>query len=660
MDATESHTAGTTSGPSQVDLQEDIRARLDRAEELRKEGNESFRVKRWDEALASYRAALGRLPKLPEALPLSKDKGAEPTADEADDDASDQDVDSQATPIETPAEDEHEGVSSEIDAECAKARAIINANIGACFMKLIYPASHRPSMQTPRLNPDILSTIVSVAELGDIPVMMQASRFFYHEGPKTLLRDCVTLDSDGAFVAFLRFMRAEEGTRSRYLRSLSIISIDHGDVIRGDTAQILAQFLQTSSFPHLKTLHIEDAEWLFINYPFLLPAFQSLSGLEELDLDSYDRLACDLVDKVGSGLRAATLAYTCTEEYEGAVVEPVEDIHPLVVLQRSRDTLAKLQVRFVDATLPQHLYPPPFPNVVELIIVWCAYPSLGPYIHAFPNLRCLGLKFTVDDDELNEPGALASGHRQTNRTHQHQNGSWKSLEDVIGNVADIYVSGLECHVRRLSVTLPNTSSRNFEMLGDIVNDTRPLQLSIRTSCQGAFDNASGIPMVLRQAGAKKLVVLQLEFRLVPEESDIDLSEALENILASCRPLSLQAVDLLFTCFDLPVRREGKQLGGRAALPQCRVEQYLERVDLNELGHHFFASVQTLQEVTVSLQGHRLRDDDVVLVYDEDGQRVQGDLSSMFGMCEGDPLIDQAYDARSVVGHKGSLLLSDPI
>ncbi len=75
-----------------------------------------------------------------------------------------------------------------------------------------------------------------------------------------------------------------------------------------------------------------------------------------------------------------------------------------------------------------------------------------------------------------------------------------------------------------------------------------------------------------------------------------------------------------------MRREGRQLGGRAALPQCRVEQYLERVDLNELGHHFFASVQTLQEVTVSLQGHRMRDDDVVLVYDEDGQRVQGDLS----------------------------------
>lgn len=109
---------------------------MDHAEELRKQGNESFRAKRWDEALASYRAALGRLPKLPEALLLSKDNGAEPTT-AAGDDASDQDVDTQSTPIDTQAEDEHEGASSETDAECAKARAIINANIGACFMKLV-------------------------------------------------------------------------------------------------------------------------------------------------------------------------------------------------------------------------------------------------------------------------------------------------------------------------------------------------------------------------------------------------------------------------------------------------------------------------------------------------------------------------------------------
>lgn len=108
---------------------------MEHADELRKEGNESFRAKRWDEALASYRAALGRLPKLPEALPLSKDKAAEPTADEADENASDQDVDTQSTLLETHAE--HEEVSSEADAEYAKARAIINANIGACFMKLV-------------------------------------------------------------------------------------------------------------------------------------------------------------------------------------------------------------------------------------------------------------------------------------------------------------------------------------------------------------------------------------------------------------------------------------------------------------------------------------------------------------------------------------------
>lgn len=379
-------------------------------------------------------------------------------------------------------------------------------------------------MQTPRLNADILATIISVADWDEIPVMMQACRLFYHEGPKRLLDGCVTLDCDEEFLVFFQFMRAEGGTRSRYLTDLAIIPIDHGDAICEETAQLLAQFLHTSSFPRLTTLRIEDTEDLFTRYPFLLPAFKTLPRLEELTLVSCDRLACELVDAVGGRLRDVTLAYT--EEYEEPMATPVEDIHPLVTLQSSRTTLEKLEVRFMDATLPESLFPPPFPNVAELVIAWCAYPSLALYIHAFPNLRCLGLKFTISEDDFINPGVQANGLRQANRTHQLQHSSWKSLDDVFGNVTDVYISGLACHVKRLNITLQHTRSSNFEMLGDIVNDTRPLNLSVWVGCEGAFNSVLGVPYVLRKEGVKKLEVFQLEVRLVPEESDIDLSEAL--------------------------------------------------------------------------------------------------------------------------------------
>lgn len=106
---------------------------LQTADELKTEGNEHFRGQRWNEALAQYRSALGQLPRRKEKMrpdppPLDElnsgsDKGKEKAKDE-----------------------ELEDVDP-TSAECAKARAILNANIGACFVKLVtrrYPYVPRP------------------------------------------------------------------------------------------------------------------------------------------------------------------------------------------------------------------------------------------------------------------------------------------------------------------------------------------------------------------------------------------------------------------------------------------------------------------------------------------------------------------------------------
>ncbi|KAK7694861.1 hypothetical protein QCA50_002049 [Cerrena zonata] len=100
----------------------DIPRCLQTADELKTEGNEHFRGQRWNEALAQYRSALGQLSRRkekrrPDPPPLDElnsgsDKGKEKAKDE-----------------------ELEDVDP-TSAECAKARAILNANIGACFVKL--------------------------------------------------------------------------------------------------------------------------------------------------------------------------------------------------------------------------------------------------------------------------------------------------------------------------------------------------------------------------------------------------------------------------------------------------------------------------------------------------------------------------------------------
>ncbi|KAJ7139842.1 TPR-like protein [Mycena epipterygia] len=93
------------------------------ADEFKNEGNDHFRARRWDEALVAYRAGLGRLPKKPQ--PETKS----PVDDDEDPPLAQQPSDSS-----TPKEDAVPMTPEET--ECAKARSVLNANIGACFVKL--------------------------------------------------------------------------------------------------------------------------------------------------------------------------------------------------------------------------------------------------------------------------------------------------------------------------------------------------------------------------------------------------------------------------------------------------------------------------------------------------------------------------------------------
>ncbi|KAI8980667.1 TPR-like protein [Trametes punicea] len=120
-----------TPSTSTVQDQEHVRKCLNDADELKQEGNEHFRARRWDEALASYRAALGRLPKRSEPARID-DKGKARATDESDDDEAPE-KDSQR-PESTPMA-QQESLTG-VQLECAKARAVLNANIGACYMKL--------------------------------------------------------------------------------------------------------------------------------------------------------------------------------------------------------------------------------------------------------------------------------------------------------------------------------------------------------------------------------------------------------------------------------------------------------------------------------------------------------------------------------------------
>ncbi|KAF8559268.1 hypothetical protein OG21DRAFT_1493199 [Imleria badia] len=98
----------------------DAREHLDKANELKLEGNDSFKASKWNEALVSYRTALSHLP--------PRNQSAKPELDQAD-------IDS-AGPAGDPSVAAVSDIPNALDAECAKARAVLHANIGACLSKL--------------------------------------------------------------------------------------------------------------------------------------------------------------------------------------------------------------------------------------------------------------------------------------------------------------------------------------------------------------------------------------------------------------------------------------------------------------------------------------------------------------------------------------------
>jgi len=110
---------------------------LQHAEELKLEGNEYFRAKQWNEALVSYRTGLSQLPPRREHK-TEKGKERAKEVDLSSDEEEDGNAEQESSESEAQ-EKEVTGDEIPIDktlAECSKARAVMNANIGACHVKL--------------------------------------------------------------------------------------------------------------------------------------------------------------------------------------------------------------------------------------------------------------------------------------------------------------------------------------------------------------------------------------------------------------------------------------------------------------------------------------------------------------------------------------------
>lgn len=99
---------------------------LQEAERLKQEGNNHFRSKTWEEALAQYKSALGHLPRREREPPRDPVEPPEPSDVEAVDVSS-----SEGPPATLPQ------LKNEDSPEIVKARGVLNANVAACYVQLV-------------------------------------------------------------------------------------------------------------------------------------------------------------------------------------------------------------------------------------------------------------------------------------------------------------------------------------------------------------------------------------------------------------------------------------------------------------------------------------------------------------------------------------------
>jgi hypothetical protein len=106
---------------------------LQEAERLKQEGNNHFRSKAWEEALAQYKSALGHLPRRKPEVPREPVEPSE---------SSDPEAVETSTLEALPATPPQPG--NEESPEVVKARAVLNANVGACYVQLVGSSSILP------------------------------------------------------------------------------------------------------------------------------------------------------------------------------------------------------------------------------------------------------------------------------------------------------------------------------------------------------------------------------------------------------------------------------------------------------------------------------------------------------------------------------------
>ncbi|EIW62356.1 uncharacterized protein TRAVEDRAFT_70457 [Trametes versicolor FP-101664 SS1] len=496
----------------------------------------------------------------------------------------------------------------------------------------------------PRFNIDVLLNIMNFSDASTICQLMLISRELYHHGPKLLIPPILRLEHESALASFILFLSAEASYRLKFLKGLSVST----GALSAPVARLLIDFLVRFG-PEIKLdiCHISNADAFFESNPALPEAFAALTQIDELELVGADLTTSAVLWNSRATFSRVVLCMAETlhqdrdiegvdeddedDEDEDALDGYEEDRNFICLLGNSEETLSELTVDWcITSCPPGVLYAPQYPRLVTLNLLDNELPQTHHYVRAFPNLATLLVRTDPKYlDRLNVNPDAFDLHRAKNESLLLRYGSWDALKSVSGTLVDLYLLGLSCTMNKIRIFPSAANHIDVAMFHAVVEPAQPAYIhldiiDVSAFYTGSFRDALTGPSV----AALRSVDISLALAMYVTPSQIDFSLALDMLIDHLGSLSLHTLGLHICCTGLQFPllngtgldvKNASSFFARGAL--WPAEAQLLALDLAALTRRIRAAAPSIRTVVLSIAGHRVRPNAVLVVGEEDARAL---------------------------------------
>nr|VWP01868.1 Putative branched-chain-amino-acid aminotransferase TOXF (EC [Ganoderma boninense] len=374
----------------------------------------------------------------------------------------------------------------------------------------------------------------------DVASLSRTCQTLRGEGVKCMLDRDITLRDEASTLSFALFMLSDGSRRRLPLlrRSLSIQTV--------------------SRLSHLERLALWNADQVLASDPRLPRAFASLTCLKHLDFHATqdsDNADCVYMFKtMQSRLLTASLHLPSPiRRYMNGHLN-CELIDPIRLLRNSADTLVELHGCNFEARRHGVVYP----HVRRLNIHLGLIPLIAPYMVSFPNVTSL----EVTCGASFEPSTVPS-FSFMNEDGQENITAWSALEELAGNLTDIFVLSLRCTATTLRVRASGRH-RNLRYLTEVLTRARPSYLELEVESPSLrFGGENSLSTVFREAEAGEYI-RTLATRVIETVEPLPLTSFKVQILHESLDLELGDSDVIRDLdpapLPLPVQRAPREGG----------------------------------------------------------------------------------------------------